>query len=112
MAVNALANWLICYDITDSRRLARLHRFLCKQAIPVQYSVFHYEGSPAQMGRLIVDIEKRIDPDTDDVRAYRLPANLQLHTLGRSALPEDTGLLSSTSPVLEKLLRPGSDTKR
>ena len=36
MAVNAPRAWLITYDITDPKRLARLHRFLVRQATPVQ----------------------------------------------------------------------------
>lgn len=70
MALNTPRGWLITYDITNPKRLVRLHRFLVKQATPVQYSVFHFEGSAAQMGRLMADIETRIDVRTDDVRAY------------------------------------------
>ena len=34
MALNAPRGWLITYDITDPKRLVRLHRFLVKQATP------------------------------------------------------------------------------
>ena len=37
MALNAPRAWLITYDITNPKRLVRLHRFLIKQATPVQY---------------------------------------------------------------------------
>ncbi|MCK2127771.1 CRISPR-associated endonuclease Cas2 [Thauera aromatica] len=104
MALNAPRSWLITYDITDPRRLVRLHRFLVKAATPVQYSVFHYEGSPAQMGRLMAAIETRIDPRTDDVRGYQLPAQLSVDTLGRGHLPGETFLLSPHSPTLQALL--------
>ena len=59
MALNTPRGWLITYDITNPKRLVRLHRFLVRQATPVQYSVFHFEGSAAQMGRLMADIETR-----------------------------------------------------
>ena len=78
MALNTPRGWLITYDITNPRRLVRLHRFLVRQATPVQYSVFHFEGSAAQMGRLMADIETRIDAGTDDVRAYQLPEPLSI----------------------------------
>lgn len=104
MALNTPRAWLITYDITDPKRLARLHRFLIKQATPVQYSVFHFEGSPAQMGRLMADIATRINHNSDDVRAYQLPAHLSIDTVGRGCLPESTFILSATSPVLEQLL--------
>lgn len=104
MAVNTPRGWLISYDITHPKRLMRLHRFLRKHAVPVQYSVFHYEGSAAAMGRLMADVEKRIDPKTDDVRGYLLPENLQLDTLGRGGLPTNAQLISTASPGLATLL--------
>lgn len=105
MALNAPRGWLITYDITEPKRLMRLHRFLVKQATPVQYSVFHFEGSAAQMGLLMADIEKRIDPRSDDVRAYQLPEHLSIDTIGRGSLPRETFVLSNTSPSLQRLLQ-------
>lgn len=105
MALNTPRGWLVTYDITNPKRLTRLRRFLVKQATPVQYSVFHFEGSAAQMGRLMADIEKRIDPTTDDVRGYQLPEHLSIDTLGRGSLPGDTMLLSPHSPMLQALLQ-------
>lgn len=104
MALNAPRAWLITYDITCPRRLVRLHRFLCKHALPVQYSVFHYQGSAARLGQLMQQIESRIDSDSDDVRAYPLPEDPQIDLLGRGSLPADSRLLSSTVPSLDKLL--------
>ena len=88
MSLHASARWLVTYDIADPKRLARLFKFLKKQGVPVQYSVFLVEASAAKMGNLIVQITKIIDDDTDDVRAYRLPENLWQVTLGTSILPE------------------------
>ncbi|MFU2488967.1 CRISPR-associated endonuclease Cas2 [Thauera sp. WH-1] len=105
MALNTPRGWLITYDITDPKRLVRLHRFLVKQATPVQYSVFHFEGSAAQMGRLMADIATRIDARTDDVRGYQLPEHLSIDTIGRGSLPSDILLLSPTSPSLQTLLQ-------
>ena len=45
MALNTPRGWLLTDDITHPKRLARLHRFLIKQATPVQYSAFHFEGA-------------------------------------------------------------------
>ena len=104
MALNTRRGWLITYDITHPKRLARLHRFLVMQATPVQYSVFHFEGRTAQMGRLMADIKTRIDPTSDDVRGYQLPEHLSIDTLGRGGMPGSTFLLSDTSPSLQALL--------
>lgn len=105
MALNTPRGWLITYDITDPRRLIRLHRFLVRHALPVQYSVFHFEGSAAQMGRLMADIATRIDPATDDVRGYQLPERLSLDTIGRGSLPGEAYVLSDISPNLQILLQ-------
>lgn len=88
MSLHANANWLITYDITDPRRLARLFKFLKKQGVPVQYSVFMVEASATKMGNLIVQIAKIVDKEADDVRAYRLPERTWSATLGASILPE------------------------
>lgn len=104
MALNAPCGWLITYDITEPRRLIRLHRFLVRQATPMQYSVFHFEGSAAQMGRLMADIETMIDRDRDDVRGYQLPERLSVDTLGRGGIPGGAMLLSDVSPTLQTLL--------
>lgn len=88
MSQHASANWLVTYDIADPRRLARLFKFLKKQGIPMQYSVFLVEASAAKMGNLIVQIAKMVDKDADDVRAYRLPERTWKVTLGASILPE------------------------
>ncbi len=105
MALNTPFSWLITYDIADPKRLVRLHRFLVKQAVPVQYSVFLYEGTHAQMGGLMAAVEKRIDPACDDVRGYALPGQLSIDILGGGVLPSNVMLLSSVSPMLRDLLQ-------
>ncbi|MBX3630284.1 MAG: CRISPR-associated endonuclease Cas2 [Nitrosomonas sp.] len=40
MADNQSNLYLIAYDIADSKRLARVHRVLKQQGLPVQFSVF------------------------------------------------------------------------
>jgi CRISPR-associated protein Cas2 len=89
MSQNATASYLVTYDIADPRRLSRLFRFLKKQGLPIQYSVFLVEASATQMGNLMVKIAKMIHPAADDVRAYRLPENGWQITLGASILPDN-----------------------
>lgn len=89
MSQRTSARYLLTYDIADPRRLSRLFRYLKKQGLPVQYSVFVVEASPVQIGSMMVHIAKMIHPDADDVRAYRLPENGWQITLGASILPEN-----------------------
>src|SRR2546425_11381608 len=56
-------NWLIAYDIADPRRLARVHRYLKRHAIPVQYSVFVLHGNQIMLEGILSSIAERIAPD-------------------------------------------------
>ena len=98
MSLHANARWLVTYDIADPRRLARVFKFLKKQGVPVQYSVFQVDASAAKMGSLMVQMAKLIDATADDVRAYRLPANTWKATLGAGMLPE--GVLLTEKDLL------------
>jgi len=88
MSQHKKARWLLTYDIADPRRLGRMFRFLKKQGVPVQYSVFLLEVSAHEMNQLLPQMAKIIHPQADDVRAYCLPANLWQATLGKAILPE------------------------
>ncbi len=105
MALNNPRAWLICYDISDPKRLGRLHRYIRRFAQPVQYSVFYYEGSHAKLRRRMKDLERYIDSRDDDVRAYPIPNPPELHTVGRGALPSCVTLQSQRNAGLDTLLR-------
>lgn len=93
MALNQQRGWLIAYDIRNPRRLARVHRFLKREAVPVQYSVFAARGSLADMRRLAEELRGRIDERTDDIRIYPIPDNPLVYTFGTKLLPDDAWLL-------------------
>lgn len=82
-----MREYIICYDITEPRRLGRIHRTLKKAALPVQYSVFLFRGTPEQLALCLARLEAIMDPDTDDIRAYPLPQRGLRFTLGPSKLP-------------------------
>lgn len=104
MALNQARGWLICYDIRDNRRLSRLHRFLKSHAVPIQYSVFCYQGSAAQLGRLVREMESRIDRKADDVRVYQLPEQPHFEGLGTRSLPEGVLIQSALNASLPHLV--------
>ena len=79
--------WLVCYDIRDPKRLGRVFRLLKKNGVPVQYSVFLVHASGRQIHKLLLELSQKIDPRSDDVRAYGLPARPQFDTIGLSMLP-------------------------
>jgi CRISPR-associated protein Cas2 len=80
--------WLVAYDIASPRRLARLHRWLVQRALPVQYSVFVFTGSAADLADLIKGLAERIHPRQDDVRLYPLERGRPVHVLGQPLLVE------------------------
>ena len=79
--------WLIGYDITEPRRLIRVHRALRNRAMPVEYSIFLFVGSETGIAECLAAISALIDPDVDDVRCYALPARGHQERIGRATLP-------------------------
>lgn len=90
--------YVIAYDITDPRRLTRVHRVLREEAFPVQYSVFLATLDTAAIDRLLARLGRLIDPRRDDVRAYPLPAAVEIESIGRGHQVE--GLLPSPGRIL------------
>lgn len=99
MALSETRNWLIAYDIADPRRLRRVHRFLSRHAVPVQYSVFATRASPMKLGEIRAGLEKLVNPREDDVRIYPIPEPAYLAVYGRKALPEGLRVIEGSSSV-------------
>ncbi len=85
--------WLVCYDITDPRRLGRIHGFMKRYAMPVQYSVFLGWFPGQRLTRIIGGLVARMEVRRDDIRCYRLPAEAVLGMIGRDWMPEGAALL-------------------
>ncbi len=81
-------NWLVAYDIADPRRLVRVHRFLKRRAIPVQYSVFVLHADTITLKSVLDGIANLIAPAEDGVRAYHLPKRCEVAMLGAQSLPD------------------------
>jgi len=80
--------YLIAYDIADPKRLLRVHRFLVKHAMALQYSVFAGVFTPFQLTAAVTGLRDRIDAREDDVRIYPLPRRCYALTLGEQWAPE------------------------
>jgi CRISPR-associated protein Cas2 len=81
-------SWIIGYDITSPRRLARVHRALVNRATPIEYSIFLFCGSENGLEECLRTVLALFDPRTDDVRCYPLPRRGFQERIGRAALPE------------------------
>ena len=92
-----MSEYLVSYDICQPRRLARVHRLLRQEATALQYSVFLFSGSDAQLDRLLDRIARLIEPKEDDVRAWPVPARGVRLRIGAPPLP--AGIYWSALPA-------------
>lgn len=86
--------YLVAYDIADSKRLARVHRVLKQQGLPVQYSVFTVVLKRKALLHLLERISALINQREDDVRCYRLLKNSSADALGQQYFPDDVMLFT------------------
>ncbi|MDD4927578.1 MAG: CRISPR-associated endonuclease Cas2 [Methylotenera sp.] len=84
--------WLVSYDICDRKRLTRVFKVLKREGIPFQYSVFVVHASPAHMDALMTLLAQLIDAKVDDVRAYRVPGEPFMLSIGQPILPANAWL--------------------
>ncbi|MEE6031734.1 CRISPR-associated endonuclease Cas2 [Avibacterium avium] len=89
--------YLLGYDISDEKRLQRVHRKMVKYATPIQYSVFLFEGDRNALQKCIDDILRLIHKKQDDFRVYPLPSNAKQWQLGEAILPE--GIIWTALPL-------------
>lgn len=89
---------LVCYDICQPRRLARVYRRMKRWGIPLQYSVFYCWLTPQEHNRLARELAELIDTKADDVRIYAVQERVPIQCLGRLPLPEGVQLLGLSGP--------------
>jgi len=81
-------NYIVYYDICDSKRLQKIYRHLSNIAFHFQYSVFHYEASTKEVKKLVKSLEKLIDAEADDLRIYQTVPMDKIKQLGLPNLPD------------------------
>jgi len=73
-------DFLVCYDIANAKRLAKVARVLQKVAIRIQKSQFFYmDAKEEDINILIEQLEQIIHEKEDDVRIYKVDVNHSLH---------------------------------
>ncbi|MEA1892885.1 MAG: CRISPR-associated endonuclease Cas2 [Campylobacterota bacterium] len=66
-------NFLICYDISDVKRLSKVAKSLEKEAIRIQKSIFYYmDASKEDIEKIVKILESIISTDEDDIRIYKI----------------------------------------
>ncbi len=76
------ANYLVCYDIRDPRRLTRVYKLLKGIGLHIQYSVFHCSLSWPNLLELKEKLKELIDENDDDIRIYPLPSEEKVTVMG------------------------------
>ncbi len=76
------ANYLVCYDIRDPRRLSRVYKLLKGIGLHIQYSVFHCSLSWPSLLELKEKLKELIDENDDDIRIYPLPSEEKVVVMG------------------------------
>lgn len=94
MAIRQRQRHIIAYDIADPKRLGRIHRFLRKHAMPIQYSVFLIECDALELAAIRDELSELIDPRKDDIRIYTLPQKPEIMTLGQQRMAEGIYLIT------------------
>jgi len=73
-------NFLICYDIAERKRLSKVAKYLEKEAIRIQKSIFYYkDASKKDIKETVKRLESIISQDEDDIRIYKIDIHSSLH---------------------------------
>lgn len=66
--------YLVVYDIANPKRLRRIAKLMTSFGVRVQKSVFECNLRPVKVKQMIEAVNEIIDPDSDGIRIYSLPA--------------------------------------
>ncbi|TDQ44379.1 CRISPR-associated endonuclease Cas2 [Tepidicella xavieri] len=88
MAETGRRAWVAAYDVAEPRRLARVHRMMCRHAVPIEYSVFWLTGTPTARLRCLQEVLTALDNSRDDLRLYAIAARGFRVRLGVPVLPQ------------------------
>ena len=66
-------DYLICYDISDMKRLRKIARFLEQRCIRIQFSIFFAQNfSKEDIYNIADNLIEMMDPKEDDIRIYKI----------------------------------------
>jgi len=76
------SNYIVCYDIREPRRLARVYKLMKGKGLHIQYSVFHCRLTWPALLDLKEQLTGLIDETVDDIRIYPLPTEEKVIVMG------------------------------
>ncbi len=75
-------NYLICYDISNPKRLRKVYGYLRRFCLHIQFSVFFARLDYDELMRVKEELRRRIDEKSDDIRIYPLTSDAKFNILG------------------------------
>lgn len=81
--------YIVAYDISDDRRLARVHYFLKNYSTGGQKSVYECFLTDAELDKVVKSLKNLIHPFEDRVHIFTLDGRSKTHTLGIAIQPRD-----------------------
>ncbi len=83
-----MQRYLVGYDISDEKRLSKIHKVMVKYVTPIQYSVFLFEGKLSILEECIKEVFSIMNKKEDDLRVYPIPNRGKQWIIGKASLPE------------------------
>lgn len=77
--------YLVAYDVTDPRRLARVTRYFKSYRVAGQKSVPEIWVTPAELEQIRHDLPELLELDSDRVQVVALDPRMKRHCLGQAA---------------------------
>jgi CRISPR-associated protein Cas2 len=74
--------WLLAYDISNPKRLQAVCRYLRKEGVPLQYSVYLLAATRGQLAQVMEKLRQLMDEREDDVRIYPINESTRIWGLG------------------------------
>ena len=81
-------HYIIAYDISDKKRLRKVHRLVKEYAMNLQYSVFIAPFSVNLMDEMVRRLKEVIQSSQDDIRIYPLSDPHKPEVYGKRKLPD------------------------
>jgi len=99
--------YLVAYDVSDPRRLQRVHRRLRREGVALQRSVFLLQRSRQGIAELLDELAALMHRREDDLRAYPIPGPGEIWLRGKGVI--DGELIA---PDGRERARPGGPLSR
>lgn len=66
-------DFLVCYDVSDKKRLRKIAKFLEKVSIRIQKSIFFYSNASKNDIKILVrKLDEFLNKNEDDIRIYQI----------------------------------------